>query len=88
MSERLHHWIDLTFGHKLAGSAAVKSKNVCLYLVDSHTKISDFGVVQLFTQPHPHKITPNPYMEKAAPKITVPTNSKSISTFFSYFTEN
>ncbi|XP_022246523.1 WD repeat-containing protein 81-like isoform X1 [Limulus polyphemus] len=68
VSEKLHHWIDLTFGYRLSGSAAVKSKNVFLPLVDQHTTIVNNGMVQLFTHPHPHKLTPSYYLSRTAPK--------------------
>ncbi|XP_077992246.1 WD repeat-containing protein 81-like [Glandiceps talaboti] len=70
VSKQLHHWIDLTFGYKLSGSAAVKAKNVCLQLVDQHTKPTTHGVLQLFDKPHPIKITTSKFTAKEAPQIS------------------
>lgn len=80
-----HSDIMLSSCNRLSGSAAVKSKNVCLQLVDNHTDLTNSGVVQLFTQPHPQKIIPSPYWGKVPPRLrSTSLINKSSKFFFSF----
>lgn len=53
---------------QLTGTPALKSKNVCLPLVDDHTSVHNHGMVQLFTHPHPHKLSRSLFSRIWAPK--------------------
>ncbi|CAL5423981.1 unnamed protein product [Camellia sinensis] len=52
VSCQLQHWIDITFGYKMSGEAAVDAKNVMLPASEP-TMPRSVGRRQLFTQPHP-----------------------------------
>lgn len=59
----------IIFHLRLMGSAAVKAKNVCLHLVDEHEYITNSGLVQLFTYPHPTKIINQSLWTKSPSKL-------------------
>ncbi|KAL0367846.1 UNVERIFIED_CONTAM: protein GFS12 [Sesamum radiatum] len=52
VSCQIHHWIDVTFGYKMSGEAAIAAKNVMLPASTS-TMPRSMGRRQLFAQPHP-----------------------------------
>ncbi|OVA13544.1 BEACH domain [Macleaya cordata] len=52
VSRQIHHWIDITFGYKMSGQAAITAKNVMLPSADPLMPRST-GRRQLFTRPHP-----------------------------------
>nr|XP_006817040.1 PREDICTED: WD repeat-containing protein 81-like [Saccoglossus kowalevskii] len=80
VSSQLHHWIDLTFGYKLSGSAAVNAKNVCLQLVDQHMYPLNHGVVQLFDKPHPQRLSSSEYAGSLkAPAIMRPIRNQTLN---------
>ena len=69
VSKKLHNWIDLTFGYKLNGEAAIEAKNVCLPLIDNHQNMKPHGIVQLFSVPHPIKDIEKIYHSEKPPTI-------------------
>lgn len=60
----------------------MKAKNVCLQLVDGHTSLARGGVVQLFTTPHPPRLTPSPYLGRSPPKLTQITHQEASKTYY------
>ncbi|XP_030496842.2 protein GFS12 isoform X1 [Cannabis sativa] len=52
VSRQLHQWIDIMFGYKMSGQAAVAAKNVMLPSSEPMLPRS-VGRRQLFTRPHP-----------------------------------
>ncbi|RVW55965.1 Protein GFS12 [Vitis vinifera] len=52
VSCQIHHWIDITFGYKMSGQAALAAMNVMLPSTEPMMPRS-VGRRQLFTQPHP-----------------------------------
>lgn len=52
VSQQLHMWIDIMFGYKMSGEAAVAAKNVMLPSSDP-TLPRSIGRRQLFNRPHP-----------------------------------
>lgn len=56
VSLQIHQWIDITFGYKMSGQAAVAAKNVMLPSSEP-TMIRSQGRCQLFNQPHPVRLS-------------------------------
>lgn len=52
VSAQIHHWIDIMFGFKMSGQAAIAAKNVMLPSSEP-TRPRSMGRRQLFTRPHP-----------------------------------
>lgn len=69
VSKSLHHWIDLVFGFKLSGDAAIEAKNVCLQLIDANQSMKTHGIVQLFNVPHPVRSISRIYHSEQPPLI-------------------
>jgi serine/threonine protein kinase len=69
VSRNLHHWIDLVFGYKLTGDAAVQAMNVAL--LPSTKKPTRSGFVQLFSDPHPMRLCVRSSTDESPDKVEV-----------------
>lgn len=58
VSEKLHEWIDIMFGYKMSGEAAIAAKNVMLPLSEPMAP-RPMGRRQLFSRPHPKRQVPS-----------------------------
>ncbi|XP_052207583.1 protein GFS12 [Diospyros lotus] len=65
VSREIHHWIDITFGYKMSGEAAILAKNVMLPASEP-TMPRSAGRRQLFTQPHPARLVARKVHNRAA----------------------
>ena len=70
VSSQLHHWIDLNFGYKLTGRAAVEAKNVVLDIVKPKSGLSCNGVLQLFKTPHPARALSSAFEDPPSQTVT------------------
>lgn len=57
VSRHLHEWINLTFGYRLSGPGAIEAKNVALSLFPGQIESMKHGIIQLFTDPHPQRLS-------------------------------
>lgn len=62
---------------KLTGEAAIEAKNVCLPLIDNHQTMRPYGIVQLFTVPHPSRAIDKVYHSEKAPSIKNKSRNKT-----------
>lgn len=69
VSKHLHHWIDLVFGFKLSGDAALEAKNVCLPLIDNNQAMKTHGIIQLFNVAHPVRSIDKTYHSEQPPFV-------------------
>ncbi|XP_078161188.1 protein serine/threonine kinase isoform X4 [Carex rostrata] len=86
VSRNLHHWIDLTFGHKMSGDHAVKAKNVMLPHADV-ARPRSIGRRQLFTKPHPMRNFANDplcYLESLEEAILFSDHEQGLDPMYDY----
>uniref|UniRef100_A0AAQ4Q9K7 Neutral sphingomyelinase (N-SMase) activation associated factor n=1 Tax=Gasterosteus aculeatus aculeatus TaxID=481459 RepID=A0AAQ4Q9K7_GASAC len=85
VSEHLHEWIDLVFGFKQRGGEALAAHNGKINIEDPDqrigmlTQILEFGQTpkQLFTTPHPQRITPRFHNITRSPSSNSPVGDLS-----------